>query len=70
MSLPFNIFDRFKQQIADLQAESDPAAVAQLESDVAQLQSDVITLDSDKQNNLISGTNIKWELLSRRWRIG
>jgi hypothetical protein len=59
MSLPFNIFDRFKQQIADLQAESDPAAVAQLESDVAQLQSDVTTLDSDKQNNLISGTNIK-----------
>ena len=47
MSLPFNIFDRFKQQITDLQAESD------------QLQSDVITLDSDKQNNLISGTNIK-----------
>ena len=47
MSLPFNIFDRFKQQIADLQAESD------------QLQSDVTTLDSDKQNNLISGTNIK-----------
>jgi hypothetical protein len=59
MSLPFNIFDRFKQQIAELQAESDPAAVAQLESDVAQLQSDVTTLDSDKQNNLISGTNIK-----------
>jgi hypothetical protein len=47
MSLPFNIFDRFKQQIADLQEESD------------QLQSDLTTLDSDKQNNLISGTNIK-----------
>lgn len=32
MSLPFNIFDRFKQQIVELQAESDPAAVAQLQS--------------------------------------
>jgi hypothetical protein len=47
MSLPFNIFDRFKKQIVDLQTESD------------QLQSDLTTLDSDKQNNLISGTNIK-----------
>lgn len=47
MSLPFNIFDRFKKQIVDLQTESN------------QLQSDLNTIDSDKQNNLISGTNIK-----------
>ena len=58
MPLPFNIFDRFKQQISELHAASDPDTINQLQDDVAQLQSDVVILQ-DEIDNIETATDLK-----------
>lgn len=54
MSLPYNIFDRFKKQIQDLQNNS-----SDIDTNINDLQNQIIDLDTLKQDTLISGTNIK-----------